>query len=88
MIKELLVLLGAFLGATLVAVLLGAVNTGTALTFGQLGLAAAFTWIVRQPPVAPQNAHLCSAANSASPIAVDAPPGRSDRMRPLEYDGQ
>jgi hypothetical protein len=45
-IKELLMLLGAFVGATLVAELLGAVNTGTALTFGQLGLAAAFTWIV------------------------------------------
>jgi hypothetical protein len=45
-IKELLVLLGAFFGATLLAELLGAVNTGTALTFGQLGIAAAFTWIV------------------------------------------
>ena len=45
-IKELLLLLGAFVGATLVAELLGAVNTGTALTFGQLGIAAAFTWIV------------------------------------------
>ena len=49
-IKELLVLLGAFVGATLVAELLGAVNTGTALTFGQLGLAAAFTWIVLSRP--------------------------------------
>jgi hypothetical protein len=45
-IKELLLLLGAFFGATLLAELLGAVNTGTALTFGQLGVAAAFTWIV------------------------------------------
>jgi hypothetical protein len=49
-IKELLILLGAFFGATLVAELLGAVNTGTALTFGQLGLAAAFTWIVLSRP--------------------------------------
>ena len=48
--KELLVLLGAFFGATLVAVLLGAVNTGTALTFGQIGIAAAFTWIVISRP--------------------------------------
>jgi hypothetical protein len=48
--KELLVLLGAFFGATLLAELLGAVNTGTALTFGQLGLAAAFTWIVIARP--------------------------------------
>jgi hypothetical protein len=45
-LKELLLLLGAFAGATLLAVLLGAVNTGTAMTFGQLGCAAAFTWIV------------------------------------------
>jgi hypothetical protein len=45
-LKELLLLLGAFFGATLVAVALGAVNTGTALTFGQLALAGAFTWIV------------------------------------------
>jgi hypothetical protein len=45
-IKELLLLLGAFVGATLVAELLGAVNTGTAMTFGQLGLAGAFAWIV------------------------------------------
>jgi hypothetical protein len=44
--KELLLLLGAFFGATVVAVLLGAVNTGTALVFGQLAMAAAFTWIV------------------------------------------
>jgi hypothetical protein len=49
-LKELLVLLGAFFGATLLAVLLGAVNTGTALTFGQLALAAAFTWIVVSRP--------------------------------------
>jgi hypothetical protein len=45
-LKELLLLLGAFVGATLVAELLGAVNTGTALTFGQLAMAAAFSWIV------------------------------------------
>jgi hypothetical protein len=49
-LKELLVLLGAFFGATLLAVLLGAVNTGTALTFGQLALAAAFPWIVVSRP--------------------------------------
>jgi hypothetical protein len=45
-LKELLLLLGAFFAATLLAVLLGAANTGTALTFGQLAIAAAFTWIV------------------------------------------
>jgi hypothetical protein len=45
-IKELVLLVGAFVGATLLALLLGAVNTGTALTFGQLAMAGAFTWIV------------------------------------------
>jgi hypothetical protein len=45
-IKELLLLVGAFVGATLLAVLLGAVNTGTAMVFGQLAMAGAFTWIV------------------------------------------
>ena len=49
-LKELLLLLGAFVGATLLAVLLGAVNTGTALTFGQLAMAAAFSWIVVKGP--------------------------------------
>jgi hypothetical protein len=45
-LKELLLLLGAFFGATLIAVALGAVNTGTAMTFGQLALAATFALIV------------------------------------------
>jgi hypothetical protein len=44
--RELLLLLGAFFGATVVATLLGAANTGTALVFGQLAMAAAFTWII------------------------------------------
>ena len=45
-VRELALLLGAFVGATVVAVLAGAANTGTAMTFGQLAIAAAFTWIV------------------------------------------
>ena len=46
MIKELALLLGAFVAATVLAVLAGAANTGTALTFGQLAMAAAFAWIL------------------------------------------
>lgn len=46
MLRELVLLLGAFVAATVVAVLAGAVNTGTAMTFGQMGIAAAFVWIV------------------------------------------
>jgi hypothetical protein len=45
-IKELVLLVGAFVAATLLALLLGAVNTGTAMTFGQIAMAGAFTWIV------------------------------------------
>jgi len=33
-----------------IAVLAGAVNTGTAMTFGQLAMAAAFTWILLRFP--------------------------------------
>jgi hypothetical protein len=33
-----------------VAVLAGAVNTGTAMTFGELAMAAVFTWIVLRFP--------------------------------------
>jgi hypothetical protein len=45
-IKELVLLVGAFVGATLLALLLGAVNTGTAMAFGQIAMAGAFTWVV------------------------------------------
>lgn len=38
---QLLVLAAAFVAATAVAALLGAANLGTAMTFGQLGFAAA-----------------------------------------------
>jgi hypothetical protein len=37
--KELLLLAGAFVGATLLALLFGAKNLGTALTFGQIAFA-------------------------------------------------
>lgn len=40
MIRPLALMLGAFVVATLVAEALGAANTGTAMTFGQLAFAA------------------------------------------------
>ena len=46
MIRELALMLGAFVARTLVAVALGAANTGTALTFGQLAIAATAVWII------------------------------------------
>ena len=46
MIRQLAIMLGAFVLATLVAEALGAVNTGTALTFGQLAFAAAAVWVI------------------------------------------
>lgn len=39
--KQLLVLVGAFAGATLLALLFGAKNLGTALTFGEMAFALA-----------------------------------------------
>lgn len=48
--KDLGLVLGAFVGATLVAELLGATNLGTALTFGQLAFALTLVWVlVRRP---------------------------------------
>jgi hypothetical protein len=40
------ILLGIFVGVTLVAELLGAANLGTAATFGQLAFLAALVWLV------------------------------------------
>jgi uncharacterized membrane protein (DUF485 family) len=45
-LQELLMLLGAFLGATLVAEALGAANLGTALAFGQLAFATVLVGIL------------------------------------------
>ena len=39
-------MLGAFVAATLLAELLGAVNTGTALTFGQLAFTATLVFVL------------------------------------------
>jgi hypothetical protein len=43
---SLLIMLGAFLGATVIAELLGAANLGTAMTFGQIAFAAALVYVL------------------------------------------
>lgn len=43
---DLALMLGAFLAATLLAELLGADNTGIALTFGQIAFAVALVWVL------------------------------------------
>jgi hypothetical protein len=43
---DLTVLLGAFLASTAIAAALGAANFGTALSFGQIGFAAALVWVL------------------------------------------
>jgi len=43
---SLLIMLAAFVGATALAALLGAANFGTALTFGQIGFAAALVYVL------------------------------------------
>jgi hypothetical protein len=44
--RELGVIIGAFAGATALAELVGAVNMGTALGFGQMAFAAALVWVL------------------------------------------
>jgi hypothetical protein len=43
---DLIVLLGAFAAASAIAAALGAANFGTALSFGQIGFAAALVWVL------------------------------------------
>jgi hypothetical protein len=45
-VRDLLIVLGVFVVASAVAAALGAANFGTALTFGQLGFAAALVWVL------------------------------------------
>jgi hypothetical protein len=45
-LRDIAVLLGAFALASALAAALGAANFGTALTFGQLGFAAALVWVL------------------------------------------
>jgi hypothetical protein len=46
MLRDGAIALGLFAAATALAALLGATNLGTALTFGQLGFAAAVTYVM------------------------------------------
>lgn len=43
---QLAVLAAGFAGGTVVALLLGAANLGTAMAFGQLAFAAALVWVL------------------------------------------
>ena len=47
---DLLIMVGAFAGATVLALLLGAINTGTALTFGQIAFAIATIYVIGRRP--------------------------------------
>jgi hypothetical protein len=49
-IRDLTTIVGAFVLATLVALALGAHNTGTALTFGQIAFAAALVAVLLRRP--------------------------------------
>jgi hypothetical protein len=44
--SDLAILLGAFAVASVVAGAFGAANFGTALSFGQIGFAAALVWVL------------------------------------------
>lgn len=46
MSRALAIMLGAFVLASALAGLLGAVNLGTALAFGQMAFAAALVWVL------------------------------------------
>jgi len=50
MLVDLSIMLGAFVAATLLAGLLGAVNLGTALAFGQIGFALATVAVILRRP--------------------------------------
>jgi hypothetical protein len=46
MIRSLLILVVVFVGVTALAVLFGAKNLGTAMTFGEIAFAAALVWVL------------------------------------------
>jgi hypothetical protein len=46
MLRDLAIVIGAFALASAVAGLLGAANLGTALSFGQIGFAAALVYVL------------------------------------------
>jgi hypothetical protein len=43
---DLAIMFGALIAGTLIALAFGAINTGTALTFGQIGFAAATMYVI------------------------------------------
>jgi hypothetical protein len=45
-LRDLAVLLGAFVAVSAIAAALGAANFGTALAFGQIGFAIALAWVL------------------------------------------
>lgn len=45
-VRDISLLAGVFVGVTAIAELFGAVNLGTALTFGQLAFAGALLWVM------------------------------------------
>lgn len=47
---DLLIMLGAFVGGTLLALLFGADNTGIALSFGQIAFAIAAIYVIGRRP--------------------------------------
>jgi uncharacterized membrane protein (DUF485 family) len=49
-IGDLLIMIGAFAAGTLLALLLGADNTGIALAFGQIAFAVAATYVIGRRP--------------------------------------
>jgi hypothetical protein len=48
--KDLLIMLGAFIGGSLLAGALGAINLGTALAFGQMAFALAAVVVITRRP--------------------------------------
>ncbi len=46
MLRDVAIVLGAFAVTTALAALLGAANFGTALSFGQMGFAAAVVYVI------------------------------------------
>jgi hypothetical protein len=49
-IRDLALMLGAFVVGTALAALLGAANFGTALTFGTIAFAAVLVWVLLTRP--------------------------------------
>ncbi len=45
-LRDVAILVGAFAASSAIAAALGAANFGTALTFGQMGFAAALAWVL------------------------------------------